>query len=399
METNHAHPATVCPKCAYARKATDAAPEWQCPACGIVYAKFGTVPHGHAHNLDAAGLALPSAPRSVAQTAPPPPPESEEDDPDETDDSTLPARLLQARWIEGALTGAVIVLSFAWSFFMERRTYAYTLLALPWIAIALVALAGKWFTFRMIDREKHESARASVAPAMLFASLAILYFADRYHPVRDSSAVWNYALGGALVMTVIATAVSASLRWRWPGLLGMFIKTGMYSAAAAMVVNSLLDHAVAPFEILQIDSKHVSTQRDGGRAAKLRHIFQTHYVSDPADSTTVYVSPGWFEQKNPGDLICRYRHPGYLGMQWTFVSECRKSAMSDRKEQLRQHAFEYVAETLALNRMQDEGFRMRVNMRITRRLEEIKGTESDTLMEKIAQECMQQEGFEFVDDK
>ena len=28
-----------CPKCGYERKATDSAPEWQCPSCGVAYAK------------------------------------------------------------------------------------------------------------------------------------------------------------------------------------------------------------------------------------------------------------------------------------------------------------------------------------------------------------------------
>ena len=30
-----------CPKCAYVRTAADTAPDWQCPKCEIVYAKFG----------------------------------------------------------------------------------------------------------------------------------------------------------------------------------------------------------------------------------------------------------------------------------------------------------------------------------------------------------------------
>lgn len=43
-------PNIVCPKCDYKRKPTDAAvPDWQCPACGIVYAKFGTTPHPGVH--------------------------------------------------------------------------------------------------------------------------------------------------------------------------------------------------------------------------------------------------------------------------------------------------------------------------------------------------------------
>jgi hypothetical protein len=32
--------ATVCPKCGHVRTAEDAAPAWQCPACGIAYSKF-----------------------------------------------------------------------------------------------------------------------------------------------------------------------------------------------------------------------------------------------------------------------------------------------------------------------------------------------------------------------
>ncbi|MBI4420442.1 MAG: hypothetical protein HY560_06415, partial [Gemmatimonadetes bacterium] len=35
MSTTVAAPA--CPKCGHTRTATDVAPEWQCPACGIAY--------------------------------------------------------------------------------------------------------------------------------------------------------------------------------------------------------------------------------------------------------------------------------------------------------------------------------------------------------------------------
>ena len=30
-----------CPKCGHVRAAGEAAPEWQCPKCGIAYAKYG----------------------------------------------------------------------------------------------------------------------------------------------------------------------------------------------------------------------------------------------------------------------------------------------------------------------------------------------------------------------
>ena len=34
----------TCPKCSYVRKASDTVPDWKCPACGVVYDKFGVVP-------------------------------------------------------------------------------------------------------------------------------------------------------------------------------------------------------------------------------------------------------------------------------------------------------------------------------------------------------------------
>ena len=42
---------TTCPKCAYVRKPADTAPAWQCPSCGIAYAKFQA-----AQEVKAAGL-------------------------------------------------------------------------------------------------------------------------------------------------------------------------------------------------------------------------------------------------------------------------------------------------------------------------------------------------------
>lgn len=36
-------PATICPKCAYERTATDAAPPTECPNCGVIYAKVSHI--------------------------------------------------------------------------------------------------------------------------------------------------------------------------------------------------------------------------------------------------------------------------------------------------------------------------------------------------------------------
>jgi predicted RNA-binding Zn-ribbon protein involved in translation (DUF1610 family) len=36
----------TCPKCQYQRKPGDEAPDWQCPSCGIAYAKYSEAQHG-----------------------------------------------------------------------------------------------------------------------------------------------------------------------------------------------------------------------------------------------------------------------------------------------------------------------------------------------------------------
>jgi predicted nucleic acid-binding Zn-ribbon protein len=41
--------ATECPKCGYARQPSDTAPDYECPSCGVVYAKFD--PRAHTARL------------------------------------------------------------------------------------------------------------------------------------------------------------------------------------------------------------------------------------------------------------------------------------------------------------------------------------------------------------
>ena len=62
----------TCPKCQYTRKPTETAQEWECPSCGIAYAKFGTVPHGHAHNLEPGTLLVHAEPKASNSIVPNP---------------------------------------------------------------------------------------------------------------------------------------------------------------------------------------------------------------------------------------------------------------------------------------------------------------------------------------
>lgn len=61
----------ICPKCAYERRPTDTAPDWECPACGVVYAKVAAKGHGYTvvqPTKDNRGLAVTASLLRIALT-------------------------------------------------------------------------------------------------------------------------------------------------------------------------------------------------------------------------------------------------------------------------------------------------------------------------------------------
>jgi glutaredoxin len=59
-----------CPKCGYTRKATDAAvPDWQCPSCGVAYAKFLEQTQATASASAASRVPVLSAPAAAPMSA------------------------------------------------------------------------------------------------------------------------------------------------------------------------------------------------------------------------------------------------------------------------------------------------------------------------------------------
>ena len=59
-----------CPKCAYVRTAADNAPDYQCPNCDVVYAKFGQAPPPKAKAAPAAQGAAADEPTEFASGPP-----------------------------------------------------------------------------------------------------------------------------------------------------------------------------------------------------------------------------------------------------------------------------------------------------------------------------------------
>jgi uncharacterized Tic20 family protein len=67
MSANVSYVGKPCPKCRYVRTATDSGADWQCPKCGIVYAKFLQAQSGEAPVAGRPATATRAAPASAAQ--------------------------------------------------------------------------------------------------------------------------------------------------------------------------------------------------------------------------------------------------------------------------------------------------------------------------------------------
>lgn len=68
MSANVSYVGKPCPKCRHVRTAADGGPDWQCPRCGIAYAKFGQpVPAPAAPTGAARGAAPGPAPTAAAK--------------------------------------------------------------------------------------------------------------------------------------------------------------------------------------------------------------------------------------------------------------------------------------------------------------------------------------------
>jgi hypothetical protein len=383
----------ACPKCGYVRKPSDTAPEWQCPNCQIAYAKVGIAPHGHPANAKPGAGSGPSvkpdpSPASLSE----PDPQAYPEDEDAVEATELQRKI--AAGIEIALVIGALGLV-ALQGFLARRTYAFILLALPWVAIALVAFFEQRFTYRYKDRHEGAMARSSVAMLLLVPAFALLTLADRYYWVNDDSAALGYALTLGLAMMAIAVATSVGLRWRWWLIGGMLVKTSLYAYGAVLAVNVLFDHRTPDWDVLVVDSKnsrYVSKQGE-------QYYLYAHYLRKPQHTTSVHVSEGWYGQKKGGDYVCIFRHPGFLHMPWNWVSECPPTSSAERRDQLIEHGIQHIAELLRFNQIRDDGFQRRVNARIRAEFAALTGDETFRRAETLAEAALEREGFVFVDDK
>ena len=303
----------TCPKCRYVRKPTDTAPDWQCPSCGIAYAKFGnSVVHSAHHPIDHP-LAVSSGDDEVAE-------------PQTT------AQQVRTALLDGVLAFGTFAFGFAGlTHVIPLARVAEAFYVLPWLAIALVAVFSQWFTYQWTNLDyqifgkkpdqatrKHFPKKASVSLLIFVPAIALFYLSTPLFAPDRSAVLSIYSLTGGATMVAVAFATCPSLRKHWFTGVWMFPVACFYSMGTAVGINGRYDRTQPAVIVIEIEEKYES--RRGRHSYDLN--FLVHDVDAPLRPYEVNVSQSLYRMKERGDQVCRFERSGFLRMPWSQVSEC-----------------------------------------------------------------------------
>lgn len=362
----------TCPKCGYTRQPMDFnKPEWSCPACGIVYAKY-----------------RPPVARGPRPAAPLPPAQ-----PAAAEDPVAPVTQRWGRVFEGAIIAVVLAWVVVWFAGVANLRYFMAItLAFPWIALALVLRRPDIFTFRFRDDENKDTLKlASVMPLLLISGLLLAFGAGGIWELED---VWPAVLLGVaagLAMTGLFAALCPPLRSSWPLAGAFWAQAACYTAGAAIFLNGVLDRTDGTVYPLRVLQKHVS---EGGRSGTSYYVRTSSPDGD--GWTDLRVDRATHDRFKRGDLMCMVRHPGRFGMRWYWKRDCAPEEVtayvSLRTGVLKQLAVEYAMEIHETNALQS-GDRRAILRQLEEQLAALSGTEDEDYVRMQVRVAYRKLGF------
>ncbi|MDX9717244.1 MAG: hypothetical protein RBT67_07715 [Thauera sp.] len=195
-----------CPKCGYVRQESDAAPDYECPRCGIVYAKFNKSlsPEEQRKNALQAGASKQSAVAPCDEI----PPMWLKRDPDERQPKAVPPAspldvLLAPAMLIGGSVAPLLSVPMVGTISATRLQFSdgYILIALAVISI-LLAHAGR--------------AKALVYTGAIAFLITMIDFVMIFQRVAEAKETLTSDLkGNPFAGLAIAAANSVSLEWGW----------------------------------------------------------------------------------------------------------------------------------------------------------------------------------------
>lgn len=203
----------------------------------------------------------------------------------------------------------------AWGYIYPRPYAAavLALVALPWVAIVLVAKSAGLYR---IDARRGDP-RPSLSVAVVAPGLVLLMRAVADVGVLDFERALMYAAAVAAVLGWAALMSDAAVR-RHPWSAVLLVLFGCaYGYGSVVLANSQLD--LTPGETYQVEvlARHVS--RGSRSTSYYLRLDRWGPRTAPAD---VRVSGQLYTDAPPGTTVCVHRGPGALGVSWYEVSLC-----------------------------------------------------------------------------
>jgi hypothetical protein len=363
----------TCPKCGYTRQPADfSKPEWACPACGIVYAKY-----------------RPPVARGPRPSAPVPP-------------APEPVSPLAERWGR-IFEGVIIAVVLAWvvvtyAGLLNLRYLMGITLLFPWIALALVGWQPDLFTFRIRTDATKDKRKASVMPLLLVSGFLLAFGAPAIWKPHDELPPILLGIAAGLVMTGLFAALSAPLRQSWMLAGAFWLQAAFYAGGAAVFLNGALDRGEARVYPMRVLGKFVS--EGGGRGSGTRYYLKTSAPSLTSSGWTEYkVNRAMYERLNRDDFVCMVQRPGSLGISWYRLRGCEAPEVArragERTAALKKFGMDYAMQIYEMNHISRE--RLPIMKRVEEALAGVDGSESQDHIRMLVHSAYKKEGFKLAE--
>jgi hypothetical protein len=193
------------------------------------------------------------------------------------------------------------------------------LVAVPWVAIGMVALFQPLYRFGARGGDQHpDLSLALIAPGPIFMLHALSAF-----QTLDWRGPLMLACAGGLALAGAAARVDPWFRKRrWEVLLTGLI-TASYGYGAGLELNALADQSVPRVFPAEVLAKRVSNDS---------HWTTWYLTLKPwgpvADTDEVSVSEALYRLRQPGDTVCVLLRSGALRIEWYQVATCSSTTPS-----------------------------------------------------------------------
>jgi hypothetical protein len=228
-----------------------------------------------------------------------------------------PRQIGRLKLIAQCVTAATIALTVVAAFLPDtHHLAAATLIALPWVAVWLVARYQPLYRFGGKSNEGHPD---------LTAALMVPGFMLAWHSLNnahtfDSSGPWMLALMGGLALTAAALRADPWVRQQPLTAVVLCLLLLAYGYGAGMEIDVLADPTKPHIYPTQVLGKRVSR---GSRT-------NTYYLSvEPwgpiTEAGEISVSGARYGATSTGDTVCVYAGKGALGVRWYQIEDCPKN--------------------------------------------------------------------------